>query len=155
MNTASKNKPTWQQDEISLKFFSSTTVLLSGLMRFTSKRPTCKTQKYNTVRQTRGRPHTEDNLSVKCVMTKTVTILRPIQWHTQTNSRTLEIRVNKSAPTIFPIIDCYVEYHIERCALVFKISHMREWAWCTRNGSWLTLQPACFSWSNSLTVSEE
>lgn len=36
----SKNKPTWQQEEISLKFFSKTTDLLSGLMRFTSKRPT-------------------------------------------------------------------------------------------------------------------
>lgn len=44
VNTESKNKPTWQQDEMSLKFFSSTTVLLSGLMRFTSKRPTCDMQ---------------------------------------------------------------------------------------------------------------
>lgn len=40
-NDRQKNEPTWQQDEISLKFFSSTTVLLSGLIRFTSKRPTC------------------------------------------------------------------------------------------------------------------
>lgn len=38
-----KNNSTWQQEEISLKFFSNTTVLLSGLMRFTSKRPTWNT----------------------------------------------------------------------------------------------------------------
>lgn len=57
-----------------------------------------------------------------------------------TLTHTLKIKVNKSAPTIFPIIDCYVEYHIERCALVFKISFMRKWAWCVRNGSWLAPQ---------------
>jgi len=53
---------------------------------------------------------------------------------------------SKSRPTpmIFPKIDCCVEYHIECCALVFKISHMRKWARWVRNGSWLTPPPEGF-----------
>ena len=53
---------------------------------------------------------------------------------------------SKSRPTpmIFPKIDCCVEYHIECCALVFKISHMRKWARWVRNGSWLPPPPEGF-----------
>lgn len=47
-----------------------------------------------------------------------------------------KIKVNKSPPLIFPIIHADAEYHIERCAPVFKISFKRKWPW-------LALQPAC------------
>ena len=134
-------------------------------MRFTSKRPTCETQKSILVRRIHARTRTLKKKKKKAVSQNQKNFILCLHngfnlWQGESqcqeshdkgwdysgarsvthDKHTLEIKVNRSAPMIFPIIDCYVEYHIERRALVFKFSPMRKWACCVRNGSWLTRQ---------------
>lgn len=110
-----------------MKFFSSTTVLVSGLMRFTSNRPTWKRHvaryQHCQLKIERGKKKVKNQCEV-CDDVEAASALK--------------IKVNKSAPLILffspplnpprPIIHADAEYRIERCAPLFKISPTRKWA---------------------------
>lgn len=136
--------PTWQQEEMSLKFFSRTTVLLSGLMRFTSKRPTCDAQKQTKQIQTHIFTQNDDfmlQIMAGSLSYHVVIIDEELLTSRYINASNQGQQVCINALSYNRLLWMR---HIEHSAPVFKITLMRKQAWCVRNGSWPTLRSTHF-----------